>query len=214
MARRTPNQFNRHLNGAAGMSHPEAHVLETDRLILRPLTLDDLDALAAVYSDPEVRRYFPEGTLTLDETREELEWFIDVHYRRYGFGLWATVLKETGDFIGRCGLLPWTRSEAASGMTALEPSDADPPEEARLEVEVAYLLARPYWGHGLATEAALAIVDHAFGTLGRSRLICLFEPDNVASANVARKIGMTYEGDVELDGEVLPLHSLSSVPGR
>ncbi|MEA2557643.1 MAG: hypothetical protein QOG88_1181 [Actinomycetota bacterium] len=196
------------------MPHPETRVLETDRLILRHLTLDDVDALAAVYADPEVRRYFPEGTLTLDETREELEWFIDVHYRRYGFGLWATVLKETGAFIGRCGLLPWTRSEAASGRMALEPSDAEPPEKWRLEVEVAYLLARPYWGRGFATEAGLAIVDHAFGTLGLSRLICLFEPDNIASANVARKIGMTYEMEVELDGEVLPLHSTSSAPRR
>jgi ribosomal-protein-alanine N-acetyltransferase len=192
------------------MSHLDTHVLETERLVLRRLTLADLDELAAVYADPEVRRYFPEGTLTYDETREELEWFIDVHYPRYGFGLWATVLKETGAFIGRCGLLPWTRSEAASGRIALAPSDAEPPEKGKLEVEVAYLLARPYWGRGLATEAARGIVDHAFGDLGRSRLICLFEPDNLASANVARKIGMTYETDVELEGEVLPLYSMSS----
>ncbi|MEA2555117.1 MAG: hypothetical protein QOI60_448, partial [Actinomycetota bacterium] len=78
----------------------------------------------------------------------------------------------------------------------------------------AYLLARPYWGRGFATEAGLAIVDHAFGTLGLSRLICLFEPDNIASANVARKIGMTYQMEVELDGEVLPLHSTSSATRR
>ena len=82
-------------------------VLSTERLLLRPLRMDDLDALAEIYADPQVRRFFPEGTLTRQETREELEWIIDVYYGRYGYGLWATVLKETGAFIGRCGLLPW-----------------------------------------------------------------------------------------------------------
>ncbi|MEP7060569.1 MAG: GNAT family N-acetyltransferase [Actinomycetota bacterium] len=187
-----------------------ATVLETERLILRELTMDDLEAIAEMYADQEVRRFFPEGTLTREETREELEWFIHVHYVRYGFGLWATVLKETGALIGRCGLLPWTIVPTVTpGITALEPSDETPPEADHLEVEVAYLLARPYWGKGLATEAALAIVAHAFERLQLSRLICLFEPENLASANVARKIGMTYEKQVELDGEALPLHSMT-----
>jgi hypothetical protein len=91
--------------------------------------MEDLDALAVIYRDPEVRRYFPEGTLTYEETKEELEWIIDVYYGQYGFGLWATLLQETNEFIGRCGLLPWTI-------------------EGRSEVEVAYLLAKPYWGAG------------------------------------------------------------------
>jgi [ribosomal protein S5]-alanine N-acetyltransferase len=76
-------------------------ILETERLAFRALVPDDLDALAALYGDPEVRRYFPEGTLTHEETREELEWIIDVYYERYGFGLWATILRETGELIGR-----------------------------------------------------------------------------------------------------------------
>jgi ribosomal-protein-alanine N-acetyltransferase len=59
-------------------------VLETERLILRRLVMDDLDALAAIYADPDVRRFFPEGTLTHEETREELEWIIEVDYGRYG----------------------------------------------------------------------------------------------------------------------------------
>ena len=75
-------------------------------------------------------------------------------------------------------------------------------------MEVAYLLAKEYWGRGLATEAARGVVDHAFEQLRLPRLICLFEPENLASANVARKIGMTYEKDVQLDGERLPLHSM------
>ncbi len=155
-------------------------VIETKRLILRLLTMDDLDALAELYADPEVRRYFPEGVLDYEQTREELDWFINEYYAKYGYGLWATIHKPTGRFIGRCGLLPWTIA-------------------GRFEVEVAYMLAKEFWGQGLATEAALACRDYGFNQLGRTRLICLVDPDNDASANVARKMGMTleFEGDIE-----------------
>ena len=138
-------------------------LLETPRLRLRPLTLDDLDALYKLYRDPAVRRYFPEGTLTYAETREELAWFIDVYYAQYGYGLWATHYKPTGEFIGRCGLIPWTI-------------------EGKKEVEVAYLLAQPYWGMGLATEVAGAILAYAFEQLRLPRVICMVDPENIASA--------------------------------
>jgi ribosomal-protein-alanine N-acetyltransferase len=108
------------VRGMRAMS--DTNIIETERLELRPLTMDDLDALALIYRDPEVRKYFPEGTLTYEQTREELEWIIDVYYGQHGFGLWATTHKETNEFIGRCGLLPWTI-------------------DGRSEVEVAYLLA-------------------------------------------------------------------------
>ena len=150
----------------------EGVVVETERLVLRELTRADLDDLALLYRDPEVRRWFPDGTRTREETRAELDWIIDVYYTRYGYGLWATVLKETGAFIGRCGLLPWDI-------------------EGRTEVEVAYLLAKEHWGRGLATEAARAIVAHAFATLPVDRLICMTDPQNQASRNVAVKLGMT-----------------------
>jgi [ribosomal protein S5]-alanine N-acetyltransferase len=157
-------------------------VVETARLVLRELVPEDLDDLAALYADPEIRRYFPEGTLTYEETREELEWIIEVYYGRYGYGLWATVLKETGTFIGRCGLLPWQI-------------------DGRTEVEVAYLLDKRYWGRGLAIEAARGIVDHAFATLPVDRLICLLDPSNAASRAVARKLGMTLLWDDYADAK-------------
>jgi ribosomal-protein-alanine N-acetyltransferase len=139
------------------MVKAQTSILETKRLMLRPLTMDDLNALAALYSDPEVRRYFPDRTLIYEETKKELEWIIEVYYGRHGFGLWATIHKETGVFIGRCGLLPWTI-------------------EGQSEVEVAYLLARAYWGQGLATEAAQAILEYGFERLPVARLICLIDP--------------------------------------
>lgn len=163
------------------MTDAQAIILETPRLILRRLTLDDLDALAALYRDPVVRQYYPEGTLTRAESKEELEWIIDVYYGKYGYGLWATILKETGEFIGRCGLLPWTL-------------------EGRFEVEVAYMLAKEHWGRGLATEAARGIVDYAVHQLHFTRLICLIDADNGASQAVARKIGMTFEKEID-DGK-------------
>jgi RimJ/RimL family protein N-acetyltransferase len=67
----------------------------------------DLDSLFAPYSDPEVRRYFPEGTLFYEETKEELDWFLSGHPAHPELGLWATLHKDTGEFIGCCGLLPW-----------------------------------------------------------------------------------------------------------
>jgi ribosomal-protein-alanine N-acetyltransferase len=189
-------------------------VLETDRLLLRPLTMGDLDELATIYADPEVRRFFPEGTLTVEETKEELEWFIDVYDGRYGFGPWATIEKGSGAFIGRCGLLPWRVIRSQPGRLALDHADQFPDDEAVYEVELAYLLAKEHWGRGLATEGARAIVDDAFGRLRMTRLICLIDPGNDASLKVARKVGMEPEGDVELEGEVFPLHSISSERAR
>ncbi len=121
-------------------------ILETDRLILRHLIPEDLQALFALYRDDEIRRYFPEGVLSREETQEELEWFLNGHPSHPDLGLWATVLKENKAFIGRCGLLPWKI-------------------EGRDEVEIAYLIDKKYWGQGLATEAARAILNHAFEKL-------------------------------------------------
>jgi ribosomal-protein-alanine N-acetyltransferase len=149
-------------------------VLETERLVLRRLEPDDLPALHALYRDPVVRRYFPDGTRTLEETREELEWFLGGHPRHPELGLWATVERATGAFLGRCGLLPWTIDGAP-------------------EVEVAYLIDPTRWGEGFATEAARAIVRHAHEALGLGRLIGLIDPANAASVRVAEKVGMRFD---------------------
>jgi RimJ/RimL family protein N-acetyltransferase len=149
-------------------------ILETKRLLLRRLVLDDLDALFEFYSDPDVIKYIPDAPRTYEETREELEWFLNGHPKFPELGLWATIYKETGQFIGRCGLLPWTIDE-------------------QHEVEVAFALSKEHWGQGLATEAAGALVQYGFEHLQLSRLICLIDHDNKGSINVATKIGMTFE---------------------
>ena len=149
-------------------------ILETKHLLLRRLLPQDLDHLFALYSDAETRRYFPEGTLTYEETKEELEWFLNGHPEHPELGLWATIHKETNQFIGRCGLLPWT----IDGCT---------------EVEVAYLLDKAYWRQGLGSEAARAIAQYGFEQLHLARLICLIDRENQASIKVAQSIGMTFE---------------------
>lgn len=153
------------------------NILETERLRFRHLEPGDLDELYALYRDPEIRRYFPDGTKTYEYTKEELEWYLNGHPRHPELGLWATIHKATGRFIGRCGLLPWTIDD-------------------QFEVEVAYLLAKEFWGQGLGTEAARGIRDYAFDTLGLTRLICLIDRDNLASIRVAEHIGMSFEKDI------------------
>jgi ribosomal-protein-alanine N-acetyltransferase len=155
-------------------------VLETERTVLRRLEPSDLHELALLYADAEVRRYFPEGTLTREETREELEWFLDGHPERPELGLWAVINKPDRKFIGRCGLLPWTI-------------------EGREEVEVAYMIARRHWRRGFAGECARALVRHGFETLGLRRLISLIDPLNEASKRTAQSAGLKFEREIVLD---------------
>ncbi len=166
------------------------NIIETPRLRLRHFVPDDLDPLYALYRDPEMRRYYPEGTLTYEETREELEWFLDGHPSHPELGLWATVLKETDAFIGRCGLLPWRI-------------------DGREEVEVAFMIDKTYWRQGLGTEAARGLVDYGFEHLGLRRLVCLIELGNEASIKVATKIGMGFEKEAEDEKGPFLLYSMS-----
>jgi ribosomal-protein-alanine N-acetyltransferase len=149
-------------------------ILETDRLILRHQVLDDIDDLFAIYCNLDIVKYIPDAPRSYEETREELEWHMNGHPKHPELGLWATIHKETGKFIGRCGLLPWT----------IDGQD---------EVEVAYLISKPYWKQGLGTEAAQAILNYGFEKLNLMRLICLIDKDNLASIKVAENIGMMFE---------------------
>ena len=167
-------------------------VAETPRLILRHLTWDDVDDLATIYADTVVMKFHPR-TLTLEEVKQKLEWIIGC-YEKNGFGLWATIHKVDNKLIGRCGLIP----QLVDGQK---------------EVEVGYMLAKEYWGQGLATEAAIASKNYAFEQLGFNRLISLIDLGNIASQKVAMKNGMTQEKDATMWGKtvhVYAIHKLSS----
>ncbi len=156
----------------SGSAH--ALILQTLRLNLRRLLPEDLQSLYSLYRDPEIRRYFPDGTRTLEETKAELEFFLNGHPEFPELGLWATNERATDTFVGRCGLLPWKIN-------------------GEHEVELAFLIAKSRWCEGLATEAALGIVEHARNVLHLRRLVCLITPGNMASVGVARKVGMQFE---------------------
>ena len=169
-------------------------ILDTPRLTLRHFEAEDLEALFRLYRDPEIRRYFPEGTRTLAETKDELEWHRFGHPRCPELGLWATVERSSGKLIGRCGLLPWTIDEKS-------------------EVELAFLIDKARWGQGLATEAALAICRYAQEHLRLQRLICLVMHGNTASVRVATKAGMVYERDFTDDFGPCMIYSRSLAVG-
>jgi RimJ/RimL family protein N-acetyltransferase len=169
-------------------------ILNTQRLLLRHFEPDDLEPLYALYRDPEIRKYYPDGTRTLAETKAELEWFVHGHPRNPELGLWATVERETGEFLGRCGLLPWHI-------------------QGRDEVELAFMIKKERWCEGLATEAARSIIEYARISLGLRRLVCLVIPGNAASAAVAEKVGMSFEREFTDEHGLSKLYSLA-LPAR
>jgi RimJ/RimL family protein N-acetyltransferase len=153
-------------------------ILNTKRLLLRHFEPEDLEQLYALNRDPEMRTYYPDGTRTLEETKEELYWFLRGHPRHPELGLWATVERSTGEFLGRCGLLPW-RIQGAD------------------EVELALMIKKERWREGFATEASQGIIKYAHQVLGLRRLVCLVMPGNTASAGVAQNVGMSFERNFE-----------------
>ena len=180
--------------------------LETERLVLRQLTLEDLDDIARFVADPETMRYIGTGgARTRDQARNSLEWMIET-FQRQGFGHFGVERKEDGTLVGRAGLNVWDPSDWS--ITRLDEA-AGP-----VEIEIAYLFGRDYWGQGLATEAATAVRDWALGELGFERLIALIYPDNARSIAVAEKLGMSPAGDADMAGNRLLVYALGNDPAR
>jgi ribosomal-protein-alanine N-acetyltransferase len=150
------------------------HIVETERLILRPFTPDDLDALAAINSDPDVMRFIGDGKPAPRERTAERLAFILEHGRRHGFSVWAVRSKQTPSLMGFCGL------HHLDGTN---------------EVEVGYRLAREHWGKGFATEAARASLRYGFEELKLNRIAAVVHPENIASQRVLEKLGLKYEKD-------------------
>jgi [ribosomal protein S5]-alanine N-acetyltransferase len=148
-------------------------IIETARLLLRELTDADHEVLYQMYQDAGMNRFLGGPPPPRQEYWRRVRETWPAYYARHGFGLWATVRKEDGRLIGRCGLL----SQEVDGER---------------HVEVAYALATEFWGHGYATEAARACRDHAFRTLDVPHVISLILPDNAGSVRVAEKNGMTF----------------------
>jgi ribosomal-protein-alanine N-acetyltransferase len=163
-------------------------ICQTGRLLVREFTMSDLEPLTAMHLDPDVCRFI--GLRTPEETRDGLTRWIAA-YRSLGFAKWAVVLRETGDLIGRCGITP----EEYEGIS---------------EPELGWTFARKHWGHGYATEAAVAVMKHWFEVLKFRRIISLIDPGNAASERVAVRIGMTFERQVQWNTKLTNLYSKSA----
>jgi RimJ/RimL family protein N-acetyltransferase len=160
--------------------------IRTARLHIRALREEDLPALADLWTDPQVM-------LHLGGPRER-EWLLNALREDLGpeaprFNLWPVAETATGRVVGHCGIL-------------------EKQVEGRDEHELVYVLVRHAWGRGLATEAAAALRDHAFASMGLDRLVSLIEPGNAASERVARKVGMKLESEtVRPGGRVMKVYA-------
>lgn len=147
-------------------------VVETRRLVLREMSLADLDFISLVLAHPEVMRHWPK-CYNRDEAADWIKRQRD-RYANHGVGYWLAIDKASGQPVGQVGLLV---------------QQVDGAEETGL----GYIIHRPFWRMGFATEAAGASIDYAFNTLGRRRVIVLVRPENVPSRGVALKLGMKLE---------------------
>lgn len=157
---------------------PTLH-LETERLELRPLALEDLDDVASMLGDAEALRLWG-GPLDREGARHWIERNL-ARYEAEGIGRCAVILRATGVLVGDCGLI----------ITLVE---------GRPEVELGWIVRRAYWRTGIATEAATAWRDFGFDTLGLERIVSMIGAENVASRRVAEKLGMTVEREAVWGG--------------
>ncbi len=141
--------------------------LETERLVLRGLTAEDFEPLAAFMADPEVVRYLTGEPQSRADAWRGLAAALG-HWHLRGYGVWAVERKSDRAFMGRVGMI---NPEGWPGL------------------EIGWTLGRPYWGHGYATEAARAAMAYGFATQPVDRLISCIDPDNVASQAVAKRLG-------------------------
>jgi RimJ/RimL family protein N-acetyltransferase len=164
-------------------------VIETERLLLRLPELTDADAIYRHLSDPEVMRWIGvngEPGTRADAVERAERW--QRNWQLDGFGHFIAVRRDTGDVIGRVGLLCWDPQTWRNGTRTEIGDDA--------EIELGWTLERTVWGYGFATEAAAAVRDWALREVQPRRLISLIHPENVRSIRVAEKIGERYQQDI------------------
>ena len=149
----------------------------TERLLLRPFREEDLEPWAALNADPEVTEFLGEPL-----SREECDRIaaaVNEQYTAEGFGFLAVERRTDGAFLGAAGL----------SREQWYPED----------LEIGWRLAREYWGHGYATEAAASWMEHGFTALGLPRIIAVTDTPNVRSIAVMRRLGMSFDHEAVLE---------------
>lgn len=147
-------------------------MIESERLIFRKFTLDDLPMLIEQRSDPDVNRFLGGTKLQNPEALAKRIRFYMSCYESHGFGSCAMIWKATGEMIGSAGLQP------------LDGTD---------EIEIGYSIIKDFWGMGIGTEAARAWLEHGFRNAGLDRIVAVAHTGNRASRRIMEKLGMVYE---------------------
>jgi RimJ/RimL family protein N-acetyltransferase len=160
---------------------PKPPVLHTERLRLRPRTLDDVDASLAMDLDPQVHRYIFAKPPDPGHWRARIVAHIASGEPRTG-GLWVVERRDEPGFLGWCGLFPLNYS----GL-----------------IEIGYRYVQAAWGQGIGSEAARAVLDHGFRALALDPIVAVTHPDNHASQRVLQKIGLQPAGEAYYYGEWL-----------
>lgn len=177
-----------------------AHVLQTERLLLRPWSADDVALLSALSSIPRVTRYISDGRTWSAMKAIAVSDAAIKHWQQHGFG-WRVVSQlSSGDDIGLLAL-----NLMGEGTPGLSPD----------EYEIGWWLSPAHWGHGYSTEAALAVASDAFTALGATELTARIHPDNHASLAVAGHLGMEFAfNTVAPPGVPVSVYRLESAPER
>ncbi|MEU2236790.1 GNAT family N-acetyltransferase [Streptomyces vietnamensis] len=158
--------------------------LRTDRLLLRRWRESDLEPWAAMNADPEVREYL--GDLQTREQSDAVAALMQAEFDERGFGWWALEKRATGEFVGRAGL------DVVDGTMPFT------------GVDVGWRLTRSAWGHGYATEAALACLAFGFEVLGLPEILASTTVGNLRSQAVMRRIGMTRDPADDFEDPSVP----------
>lgn len=165
-------------------------IFETDRLMIRPLSLHDVPQLTTILSDPEVMRHSIRGVCDEAATREFIKWCLTC-YDSHGVGPWALIDKTDSALVGFCGVGP-------EMVVDVE------------EINLGYRLATRYWNKGLASEAAQAVLDYIFRKGQYHSVVVIIEPDHIASLRVAEKAGFSQFETLEFHGRLVRLYRLAS----
>jgi len=145
--------------------------LESDRVYLRELNENDVDMLFELHNNKETMKYMPYNSISYEKAIYDVDDYASVSKLHPGFGMWATVLKDTDEVIG------WTC------LKKLPNSD---------DVEIGYRYLPQYWSKGYCTEICLSLIGYGFDTMNLSEIIAIVRPDNKASVRVIEKLNMRY----------------------
>jgi RimJ/RimL family protein N-acetyltransferase len=153
-------------------------VIETNRLILRRLSIEDAEFILRLVNEPSWIRFIGnKGVKTMDDARDYILRGPVESYSRFGFGLYLTELRDDGTPIGICGLIK---------------------RESLKDVDVGFAFLPEFWGKGYAFEAASAVMAHGKSAFGLNRIVAVTVQDNHSSIKVLEKLGLRFERMIKL----------------